>query len=110
MTTPINTNKVAKDPDWARHHNQACDNPKGVEVIVTMLMGWKVYAKAHKQRYESVIGEDYILGKAWIDMGKAFITLLNGELARLDAGTLNAFIRKVATENGFTEELELPKS
>ena len=72
--------------------------------IVTGTAAWLEYADAHKARYESPIGEDYVLGPAWLEWAKALRTMLNGETGNLDCGTLDAAIMKALAENGFAEE------
>ena len=37
------------------------------------------YAKAHERRFESKLGEDYVLGPAWFDALKGVRALLNGD-------------------------------
>lgn len=81
-------------------HNAAVKNGGAMQ---NMLIGWKTYAEAHKRRYDSLIGEDYILGPAWKEIGEGIRTLLNGELGNLDGGTLDGFILDTLHENGFTE-------
>jgi len=82
-------------------HNEAIDWPKGFEAaIVKMLHFWEMYATEHQKRWESPIGEDYVLGVYWKDMGLSLRGLLNGETGRLDCGTLDAFILETMRENG----------
>jgi hypothetical protein len=71
--------------------------------VAQMITGWARYAQDHKKEYESAIGDDGVIGKAWLEAGKAFIDLLNGNTGRLDCGTLDAFLRDTMHENGFTE-------
>lgn len=85
-------------------HNDAIDHPKGFEVpIVRMLHFWEMYAVEHAKRFESPIGEDYVLGAEWQAMGEAIRGLLNGETGRLDCGTLDGYILQTMREQGFTK-------
>lgn len=101
---------VTKNEPWAQRHNVALavgvyNRPTSfASAMVSMLMGWEAYAKQHKQRYESPIGEDGVLGQEWQAIGEGLIGLLNGELGELDGGTLDAFLRDTMRENGI--ELE----
>ena len=96
--------------EWAERHNAAFVGAnfgynRGFSAhICNMLLGWARYAEAHKDRYESPIGEDYFIGKAWADQGRALRTLLNGETGRLDCGTLDAFILNTAADHGVNLE------
>lgn len=69
--------------------------------IVMMLRGWLAYADAHLLAYGSALGADYVLGEAWFATGVAMLTLLNGDLGRLDAGTLDTIIRDNLEEQGW---------
>lgn len=91
---------------WIEQHAAAMTSPKGFEVpIVTLLNGWLEYAETHRDRYGSLIGEDYVLGAAWADMGLALRAMLNGETGRLDCGTLDGMIVRAFAENGSEVEL-----
>lgn len=93
--------RAATGYGYAVRHNEAIDWPKGFETpIVKMLHFWAMYAVEHQKRYESPIGEDYVLGVDWKDMGLALRGLLNGETGRLDCGTLDGFILETMRENG----------
>jgi hypothetical protein len=87
--------------NWVMAHNEAVDWPKGFETpIVKMLHYWEMYASKHQTRFESLIGEDYVLGPEWVNIGTAIRGLLNGETGRLDCGTLDGFILETMRENG----------
>lgn len=96
---------------WDTRHNSALHLGNGAAIssthegaIVNMLRGWENYAKAHKVRFESPIGNDYVLGPAWQEIGQGIRTLLNGELGRLDGGTLDGFVLNTMAENGIDTE------
>jgi hypothetical protein len=66
-----------------------------------MVRGWAKYADAHRARFETGIGDDYVLGPEWSAIGFALIGLLNGELGGFDGGTLDAFLRDSLAAEGF---------
>jgi hypothetical protein len=72
--------------------------------IVGFITALADYGDAHKERFESDIGDDYVLGKDWMDILKATRGLLNGELGRLDGGTLDGMLCGLATLAGFKPE------
>jgi len=77
----------------------------GVEsALRDMIRGWAEYAEMHETSYGSLIGNDYVLGPAWAEQGKALITLLNGVTGRFDCGTLDGFIRDTMKNNGTDPE------
>lgn len=87
--------------DWQSRHMTAVHLPRGFErPIVWMLEQWLRYADVHQNRYDSKIGEDYVLGVYWQDIGKAIRGLLNGECGRLDCGTLDGLILNTMQECG----------
>ena len=85
-------------------HNHAVVGPQGFEILIVLIRDWESYAAIYHRKYETQIGEDAVLGAAWIDIGKCFIDLLNGDIGRLDAGTLDARIRRSILAAGFTQE------
>ena len=106
MTTYIST--IARIPAYlvggpsGTQHQKAITAPRGPEVgVVSLLRGWLQYADTHKARYDSGIGEDYVLGEDWRKMGFCLIGLLNGELGRLDGGSLDSLIRDTLKAEGF---------
>ncbi len=88
--------------EWTIRHYRALREPRESEApLVHMLNGWTDYADHHRQRFGSSIGSDYVLGDAWLEIGKALRTMLNGDLGRLDAGTLDGVICHMLTREGF---------
>jgi hypothetical protein len=75
------------------------------EALRDMLIALGRYADAYKQEYDSEVGTDGVLGQAWLDMARGFVMLLNGEVGRFDAGTLDGCVRELAKRAGFEEEL-----
>lgn len=93
---------------WKERHISAMTAPHGVErPIVEMLNGWSRYAVAYRQRYESEIGTDSVLGHAWLNVAKGIHEMLNGEIGRLDAGTLDSVIRAELQVCGFDPDEDL---
>jgi hypothetical protein len=99
---PLANPRLPNTGNWQRRHNDAVTAPRaGFEAaIVAMLRGWATYAQAHRDAYDSPIGDDGVLGPEWAAIGHAMLGLLNGDLQRLDGGTLDAFIRDTLTANG----------
>src|SRR5574342_418587 len=50
------------------------------------------YADTYFKRYESRIGDDGVFGEAWLDALRSVRILLNGEIGRLDGGTVDSLI------------------
>ncbi len=61
--------------------------------------------RRHQSRFESNIGDDYILGEQWRVIAVATIALLNGETGRLDCALTEGLIRDLAVANGFNRDL-----
>jgi hypothetical protein len=86
---------------WGASHVAAWNKPHPVASMVRSLAK---YADDYAERYESTLGSDYVLGKAWLEMAKGTLTLLNGELGGLDGGTMDSLIRDMMRAAGFTED------
>ena len=88
---------------WKIRHDAAMRNPQGFEKpIVMMVTALKLYAEMHNTRYESRIGphlESDPISDGWRDMAIGLLSMLCGELGRLDAGTIDAMVRDLAAEN-----------
>jgi hypothetical protein len=104
--------KYPNDNGWQDRHDSAVNAaPHRASknlfetFIVRSLQAWEGYALAHKERYESLIGDDGVLGPAWEQIGDGLRTLLNGETGRLDCGTLDAFLLDTMSENGVDVEI-----
>lgn len=103
--------KLGGQPEsWRGRHNLGVTVPTmdKERSLVELFSGWARYAENHEARFEAKIGEDYILGVAWTEIGQGLRTLLNGELGRLDAGTLDSFLLNTATEHGIDLETGEP--
>lgn len=90
---------------WSTRHLAALNAPRDAEVaIVGLLEAWLIYADRHQDRYMSDIGEDGVLGPEWAKVGSALLALLNGELGRLDGGTLDTLIRDTLVLEGYNPD------
>jgi len=92
---------------WIDMHARALSVPRGPETpIVGFRNALHRYAEYHKDRYETPIGADGVLGPAFLDMAKAFIRLLDGETGRLDCGTLWGETDELLKRHGFEKGLD----
>lgn len=91
---------------WSQRHLSAMTLPRAPfeRAFVSLLGGWLLYADAHRNAYESVLGEDGVLGPCWESIGRGLRGLLNGELDRLDGGTLDTILCETLQANGIEEE------
>jgi hypothetical protein len=88
--------KAASGSEWSKRHDKAFNDPKDIEKgIVYLLVAWATYADEHYERFGSSIGEDGFLGKEWENIADSLFDMLNGELGRLDGGTLDGKIRAI---------------
>lgn len=83
--------------DYLQAHRKAIDRTAaGFESpVVDILRALAEYADAHRNRYESEIGLDGVLGDGFEQIASGLLVLLNGETGRLDCGTLDGAIRKL---------------
>lgn len=103
---------VARGPNtggWQDRHRLAVNSeyraPRWQEGSIVQAIGaWCDYAATHEVRFESPIGQDYVLGPAWARWGFALRELLNGNLGRLDAGTLDTIIHDNLAEQGYNPD------
>jgi hypothetical protein len=86
---------------WKGRHLRAAR----VQPVAVMISALDQYAAKHEDRYESKIGEDYVLGPAFLDALRGVRTLLNGEIGGLDGGTCDAAILGIFSDAGFKGEL-----
>jgi len=97
---------------WKERHLNAVyeglsDNSKVTleRAMVLMIKGWCLYAEAMKQQLDWNIGDDQVLGDEWFKIGEALRGLLNGDMGRLDGGTLDTIIADNLNEQGFDPDL-----
>lgn len=93
----INDLQGAHDADYLELHRRAiARSTAGFEsAIVELLRALAEYADAHRDRYETEIGEDGVLGDHFEEIARGLLGLLNGETGRLDCGTIDGAIRKL---------------
>lgn len=95
-------------PAWQAHFLAAWrpfvpDQLPGKEfeaALVPMIVGAARYADEHAARYESVIGDDGVLGPHFKDILTGLRGLLNGQLGQLDGGTLDGILCDIAAATG----------
>ena len=89
---------------WQERHMSALRAPRDVEAgIIGMLEAWARYADTHLARYATGIGNDSVLGDAWMEIGRGIRALLNGETGRLDCGPLDGFIYDTLAVEGYPQ-------
>ena len=71
------------------------------KALVEMLSGWLRYADAVQTSWDAGIGKDYVLGPNWAQIGDALRGLLNGDLGRMDGGTLDGVLCRTLEAEGF---------
>lgn len=97
--------KSFKENGWGKRHVLAWRAPGSLEEpIVSLFEALANYADRHFVRYESPIGHDRVLGVGWLMIAKAIRIMLNGDLGRLDAGTLDALLFDLTAAAGFERE------
>jgi hypothetical protein len=73
----------------AQHRRALAGKTNGFgEALAKMLEGWQQYADAHEARYEEHIGNDFVLGDYWAEVGLAIKRLLDGDTGGFDCGSL----------------------
>lgn len=100
---------------WRYRHNRALQDPEGPEVgIVLLRRAIGQYVIEAELAGANSPGEwrDYVLGPEVGKLLSAFRGLLNGEVGRLDAGTLDMWARGMADRIGYdlgTDRYGLPR-
>ena len=93
--------------DYLTRHRRAWNNATNpwTKNVKTMILAWAGYAQTHRAAYGSPIGEDYVLGEHWKDIGRSLLGLLNGECGPdIDCGTLDSAIRGIMRDNAVDPE------
>jgi len=92
---------------WSHKHALACCSPAPCEKpIVGFRDALHDYAEQYAEAYETPIGDDGVLGPAFLRMAKAFVCLLDGETGRLDCGTLWGETDSMLKRHGFEKGLD----
>jgi hypothetical protein len=93
-------------PAYLIRHHQAIQAPRGIErAIVSLRAGLLEYGLQYGDRFEGcALGDDGVIGVAWLDMARGYLGLLNCETGRLDCGTLDGEVRNWARKFGFDEK------
>ena len=98
-----NTHPLEMAWNWQARHNAAISSPIGAEIpivkMVEFLESYKTNTNKDDQAFGWKIGDDYVLGDAIAEIVKSTLTLLNGELGRLDPGKIDKVLRKYAKTN-----------
>jgi hypothetical protein len=96
---------------WARQHDKAWAVPMHDQegAIVRLVTALADYADDYAARFESPIGHDAVLGggkghgMGWLEILKGTRGLLNGETGRLDCGTVDSMLVRMAQAAGYEE-------
>jgi hypothetical protein len=93
--------------DYLTLHHKAVQDPRGIErAIVSLRAALLEYGLQYGEHFEGCeVGGDGVLGVAWFDIARGYLELLNGPTGRLDCGTLDGEMRRLAKRFGFEEEL-----
>ncbi len=95
--------KIVGQNNWGVRHVNAWKRQKhGFGMgLSRMICGLGDYADDYRKRFEGqTLGEDYVLGVAWLDILKGVNRLLDGELDGLDGGTCSTILGKLAEREG----------
>jgi len=95
------TTQIGAPAAWAERHLAGWRSPVGFEVALKyMVLALDQYGSEMRRQFGREVGNDGVLGPAYRDIVEAVLTLLNGDLGRLDGGTLDKLVRAIAHENG----------
>jgi len=92
--------------DYLARHHKALQDPRGVEcAIASFRIGLLNYGLQYAEEFEGLeLGQDGVLGDAWLAMARGYLALLNGPTGRLDCGTLDGEVRRWSEKFGFNEK------
>ena len=86
--------------NWATRHNMAVVHPtKAEKGILDACYALEAMADSH-----AAISQDGVLGDCWLKILHGVRGMLNGETGRLDCGTVDGWLVRLALEHGFTDE------
>ncbi len=87
---------------WRVKHNRAVLHPEaGPELaIISLLDGIEEYRFRHRIRYDSEVEDDGVLAEGVSKIAEGVRVLLNGEIGRLDAGTIDGYLVKLLERCG----------
>ena len=88
---------------WKSRHSHIMT--LGAHPMASAIRSWVKYAQNHAREFDSDIGHDYVLGPAWARWGAALRELLNGDLGRMDAGTLDHIIYTNLKNQGYDPDM-----
>ena len=74
--------------------------------LVQMLRGWAKWAEQHRERYESPVGHDHVIGMYWMQIGFALHEMLCADVGRLDCGSLSRWLLETAELEGVNLETQ----
>lgn len=100
------TPRLTREEPRAIQHRQALAHPRTAAemAFVRMYDAWRLYAQTHARTFDHRIGEDTVLGPAWVAIGRALQALLDGDVGtRIDCGTMWSTIRDYMAVEGWTE-------
>lgn len=113
---PIQTHQKLIDAMMVSSNNQTYDYRAGKRhfvawniknnPIVDLITSAAQIADRYWVRYDSRIGDDYVLGDHWIQIIRSAQALLSGDIGDLSAGTLDTLLKDMAELEGFTREFE----
>lgn len=87
---------------WGPRHVAAWKEPQHAEAgIVGLITAAATYADNYRRQFESQLGDDAVLGEPWADILRGVLQLLNGDLGRLDGGTVDKLVRQMLSAEGF---------
>ena len=72
--------------------------------IAQMILSIDAYCMRYKRRFESSVGDDYVLVEGVKEALRGVRALLNGPLGAEDGGTLDKAIMTIARDNDITLE------
>lgn len=90
------------DTDVLKRHNLSLTFPEHRErPLIFLAQAWELYAAEYQRLHNNAsVCLDPAMGPAWLAIANAMLTMLNGEIGRLDKATMSEFIRETSAEHG----------